>query len=115
MEEYINHFDKLFNTELLKSIDIKQLQILNSIYKRFNDELYTLMNKRKEGKKNIASSYNKLNETLIEKQKKILEKYCESIYDEAEDMEKQLFVFGFCIANELQKENRSIINKSKEL
>ena len=115
MEEYINHFDKLFNTELLKSIDIKQLQILNCIYERFNDELYTLTNTKKAGKKNISSLYNKLNETLTEKQKKIFEKYCESIYNETEDMEKQLFVFGFCIANELVKENKSIISKNKGL
>ena len=97
--EYLKHFDNIFNTNTRNNI--RQMPLFDVFYERFADDFYI---QRKEiqdliTKRRITSD--KLEETFTEEQQKLFEEYWDLDSQIAEDLRKQLFLFGFITATEL--------------
>lgn len=97
--EYLRHFDNIFNTNTRNNI--RQMPLFDVFYEWFADDFYI---QRKEiqdliTKRRITSD--KLEETFTEEQQKLFEEYWDLDSQIAEDLRKQLFLFGYITATEL--------------
>ncbi|MBP3256207.1 MAG: hypothetical protein J6M60_06980 [Clostridia bacterium] len=99
-EEYLEHFNKVFNTK----INVKEPKLFLSALDQLVDELYYpsettifLINKRK-------SILRKLTATFTEEQKRLFEQYWEKDNDIHTYIEEQLFVFAYIILKETANE-----------
>jgi len=97
--EYLKHFDDIVGTNTRNNI--RQMPLFDVFYERFADDFYI---QRKEiqdliTKRRITSD--KLEETFIEEQQKLFEEYWDLDSQIAEDLRKQLFLFGYITATEL--------------
>lgn len=98
-DKYLKHFDNIVGTNTRNNI--KQMPLFDVFYERFADDFYI---QRKEiqdliTKRRITSD--KLEETFTEEQQKLFEEYWDLDSQIAEDLRKQLFLFGFITATEL--------------
>lgn len=102
-EEYVKNFDKIFNTELSKNMRTN-MPLLNKIFYYFEYDIYVLDSRQKELGKEKLLVYDELSRSMSEKQVDLLNKYCELQNEVTIDLEKQLFIFGYLVAMELNRE-----------
>lgn len=105
-KKYLKHFDKSFKTETEKNFNIDNLPLLKAMYEDFEDRIYNPSSRQIE----IMSKYQKLSikfeETLSEEQQELYEKSMDLFCDSLEDLHQQLFMFGYLIAKELDRESK---------
>lgn len=102
-QDYIGMFNRLFETNV-KSIDFKRLELLNTIFRRFDEELYTPSPKYKEMRRNFMKFSDELNNTLTKEQKELFENSLDINNMMNEEIEEQLFMFGVILGNKLRIE-----------
>lgn len=98
-EETLKHFDKIFETETRKNI--KQMPLFNVFYEYFADDFYTPTEETRDLMKERRLISDKLEKTFTEEQQKLFEKYWDLDGQIAEDLRRQLFLFGYITATEL--------------
>ncbi len=109
-EEYIKNFEKTFEIKYM-NIDTSKLPLLKYILREFGEDLYMPSEKSKKIREKRKILGNKLRESFTEEQKEKFEKYVYLESQETEELEEQLFMYGFIMAQELYIEGNSNKNK----
>ena len=98
-KKILEHFDSIFETNTKK--EIKDLPLFNVFYEYFTDDFYTPTEETKKLKKERRIVSDELEKTFTEQQQKLFEKYWDLDSQIAEDLRRQLFLFGYITATEL--------------
>lgn len=103
-EEYLKHFDKIFETNTFENMKFDNMKLLKKFYEYFGDELYTPSSIHIELRKKYIEESEKLEATFSEAQQQQFE-FCWELYNEMlGEIEEQLFIFGYILASELKAE-----------
>ncbi|MBQ3407859.1 MAG: hypothetical protein IJH12_01470 [Clostridia bacterium] len=111
-EEYAKLFDNAFKCNISKKIRL-DMTMLNKIYECFENDIYVPTNFQKTLSKQRAKKYVEVTNILDNKQRKAFDEYFEIENEIQIDIEKQLFIFGFLVAKELDVECKSIIKQNE--
>ena len=98
------HFDSIFGTNTLESIDFNNVPILNELHSYFGEELYKPSPKFKQLRTESIKLLDKLEETFTEEQSKLFNKYMDIYNDMLDEESTQQFYFGCIIIKQLEKE-----------
>ena len=113
-EEYINNFGKTFEIKNIK-IDTSRLPLLKYIIREFGEDLY----EPSERNKVIRNEKKKVGDTLIasltEEQYKKFVQYWDLENEMKEELEEQLFMYGFIMSQELYIEGKIENDKENEI
>ena len=110
--EYFQQFDAVFNCNISEKIRIN-MSLLDKLYEYFENDIYAANKTQCDLAKKRASKYEILMESLNKHQQELFDEYFQIENDIAIDIEKQLFVFGFLIAKELDFECNEILKKNE--
>jgi len=103
-EEYLKHFDNIFETTTFENIKFDNMKMLKKLYEYLAEDLYTPSYRYKELRRKYIEESEKLEETFSEEQQQQFEK-CWELYNEMlGETEEQLFIFGYILASELNTE-----------
>lgn len=111
-ENCVKRFGEIFEIKNI-DIDISKLPLLKYILREFGEDLY-IPSEKNEKLKNEKAKLQKEFETILTKEQyeKFI-KYWELENKATEELEEQLFMYGFIMAKELDREVKSI-NLPKE-
>ena len=109
-KEILKHFDSIFDTNTLNSIDFNSLPLLNKLFEYFEEDLYTPYKELR--KKHIEVAY-LLEKSFTEGQQTLFEKYWELGNEMDLEEHEHLFYFGFIMAKTLDNEAQLTKDKSK--
>ena len=99
-EQYKEYFDmvhKIFNIDEDKAIDFSKLKFLNVIFEHFAEDLYSPSKRHNKLRREYIDITNEFRETLSNEQRALYEKLLDINNEMNEEIEQQLFVFGFII------------------
>ncbi|MBR0427411.1 MAG: hypothetical protein IJK18_04355 [Clostridia bacterium] len=96
-QEYLNMIDKIFNIDEDKDIDFSKLKFLNIIFEHFAEDLYSPSEKHNKLRREYIDITNEFRESLTDGQTAIYEKISDLNSKMTEEIEQQLFIFGFVI------------------
>lgn len=102
--EILKHFDKVFNTETAKHIKFNNMKLLKALYEYFEEDVYTPSTKYSELRQKHIEISDELEKTFTPEQKTLFEKYWEVGSAMTEEENEQLFLFGYVVAKELDRE-----------
>lgn len=102
--EILKHFDSIFNTETTKHIKFQDMKLLKVLYEYFEEDIYTPSTKYSELRHKHIEISDELENTFTPEQKELLGRYWEVGSVMTEEENEQLFLFGYVIANELDRE-----------
>ena len=105
--KYLKQFDEIFGTETVKRVDINKMPMLYTIYKTFGESLYTQDEEYRALRHDKLDAEKKFVESLTDEQAKLYDYICNVENKKSAVIEKQLFAFGFILAEELKKEMKS--------
>ena len=105
-EEYLNIFKEKFSINNIKNINYNNMKLLDKLFCDWNNEIYALDKKQLNLLKERNKIIEKLFDTFSEEQKRMFNKQSEIQNQLATNMDKQLFIFGYIVANELNNEAR---------
>lgn len=111
--ELIREFDITFNADMAKKINNDTTKIIYDLFIEYVENIYSPSNEYKRISKIANRKRDKLENTMTENQKKLLDDYCEKRNESAGEVVEQAFVYGFCLANQFRNtlENFYIIKK----
>lgn len=98
-KKILEHFDSIFETNTKK--EIRDLPLFNVFYEYFANDFYTPTEETKKLMKERRIVSDKLEKTFAEGQQKLFEEYWDLDSQIAEDLRRQLFLFGYITATEL--------------
>lgn len=101
-QEYIEHFNKIFGTNITDRIN--NMPLLEKLFEYFEEDLYQPSDKYKKLRAKKRVIENKLESTFNKQQKKLFEKYWETENNAIQEEQQQLFMFGYLVAIQLMKE-----------
>lgn len=104
--EILKHFDSIFNTETAKHIKFDNMKLLKALYEYFEEDVYTPTKKYSELRHKHIEISDELEKTFTPKQKQLFERYWEIGSEMTAEENEQLFLFGFVIAKELDRETQ---------
>ena len=104
MDETLKHFDKIFNTEIIKHINFDNVKLLKALYEYLEEDIYTPSAKYLELMHKHVEISDELEKTFTPEQSELFEKYWEIGSEMTTEENQQLFMFGFIIAKELNIE-----------
>lgn len=102
-ETCINRFGEIFEIKNIK-IDIEKLPLLKFILREFGEDLYTPSKANEELRREKIKLGDELEKTFTDEQKEKFIKYWTLENEIAEELEGQLFMYGFIMAQELKNE-----------
>lgn len=97
--KYLKHFDSIFDTNTRKTI--KQMPLFDVFYEQFADDFYIQREEVQALIKERRIISEKLEKSFTKEQQKLFEEYWDLDSQIAEDLRKQLFLFGYITATEL--------------
>lgn len=103
-QDYLEMVDKIFNLDEYKDIDFSKLKFLNVIFEHFTEDLYSPSQKHTKLRRNYINITDEFKETLTDEQTALYEKLLDINNEMNEEIEQQLFIFGFIIGCNLNKE-----------
>lgn len=104
--EVLNHFDSIFDTNTLNSIDFNNLPLLKKLFEYFEEDLYRPSTKYDQLRKKHIEVADLLEKSFTEAQQTLFEKYWEIGNEMTLEEHEQLFYFGYIIANKLNTESK---------
>jgi len=99
-KEILEHFDSVFNTETAKHIKFQDMKLLKALYEYFEEDVYTPSTKYSE----LMHKHIEFEKTFTPEQKELFERYWEIGSEMTAEENEQLFLFGYVIAKELDRE-----------
>ena len=102
--EILKHFDSVFNTEIANHIKFDNMKLLKSLYEYFEEDIYTSSTKYSELRHKHIEISDELEKTFTPEQKELFERYWEVRNAMTAEENEQLFLFGYVIAKELDRE-----------
>ena len=103
-KKILSHFDAIFNTETIKNIKFDNMKLLKVLYEYFEENLYTPSERYSALRKEHIAISDELEKTFTPEQKELFEKYWEVGSLMTAEENEQLFLFGYVIAKELDRE-----------
>ena len=107
-KEVLKHFDTIFNTETIKNIKFDDMKLLKVLYEYFEENLYTPSERYSALRKEHIAISDELEKTFTPDQQQLFEKYWEIGSYMCAEENRQLFLFGYIIAKELDREIKLI-------
>lgn len=111
-EQYINKFKEVFEIKDIK-FDISQMPLLKYLMDKFGEDLYVMSDESIKLLKRKNKVFEELEESLTEEQKEKLEEYWDLESRISYEMEEQLFMYGFILAQELENEKNNVKKTTK--
>ena len=105
--EILKHFDKVFNTETRKHIKFDNMRLLKALYEYFEEDIYKPSTKYLELMHKHIEISDELEKTFTQEQKNLFERYWEIGSEMTAEENEQLFLFGYVIAREIDREINS--------
>ena len=102
IQEYIKHFDKIFNTNILEKIKETKYPMLDTILSKAGEQIYTPNSEYREISKQQILIIKELEKKI--KSNELLEEYENLSNRLRKNVDKQLIIFGYCICYEELKE-----------
>lgn len=106
-ENILKHFDNVFSTRVTNHIKLN-IPLLKILFKKFEEDLYVSSSKYNELRKQQIKLSNELCSTFNQSQRDTFEEYCQLTNQLGSMEDEQLFLFGFIMAKELDKESKII-------
>ena len=111
-KDYLKHFDKIFNTQTLKNINLDNMVLLKELYSLLEEYLSRSNNESSDIRRKSIKLYDELESTLTDEQIELLDKIFDLNNEEMSNDQEQIFMFGYIIAKELDNEsNVKLINE----
>lgn len=111
-KDYLKHFDKIFNTNTLKNINLDNMVLLKELYVLLEEYLSRSNNESSDIRRKSIKLYDELKSTLKDEQIELLDKIFDLNNEEMSNEQEQIFIFGYIIAKELDNEsNIKLINE----
>lgn len=104
IQDYIEHFDNTFNTNISENTDINNFPMLQMIFKNMAEYFYKTSQKQENFTVILSPLEKKLMDSLTEKQQEIFDKYLETETISKSELAKQMLVFGYLLAYQELKE-----------
>ena len=101
-EKILKHFDSIFNTDSLKTINFSNMKMLKALYEYFEEDIYTPSPKYSKLRHKHIEISDKLESTFSDEQKKLFEQYWELGTQMCEEEQQQLFLFRFYHSNQIE-------------
>lgn len=108
-ENCVKRFGEIFEIKNI-DIDVTKLPLLKYIIREFGEDLYTPSEKNEKLKKEKTKLQKEFETILTKEQYEKFIKYWELENKATEELEEQLFMYGFIMAKELDKEVQNVIN-----
>lgn len=102
----LKHFDNVFNTETINNIKFDNLKLLNTLYEYFEESIYTPSQRYSELIHQHIKISEKLIKTFKQDQQNLFKQYQEIGNEMNAEENRQLFIFGYIIARELERETK---------
>ena len=102
--EILKHFDSIFNTETTKHIKFQDMKLLKILYEYFEEDIYKPSAKYLELMHKHVEISDELEKTFTPEQSQLFEHYWEVGSEMTTEENEQLFLFGYVIAKELDRE-----------
>lgn len=102
-DNYKALFDKIFNTHTTDEIELN-MPLLNMLFDELRDKLYTTSKGYIELQRECCKLYDELMQYLNAEHKKLLHKMDEMNCQIYAEQEKKMFIWGYLIAKELDRE-----------
>lgn len=103
-KDYLEMFDKLFETDAKENIDFKKMKLLKSLHQYFTEELYTPSQEYNKIRREFIDYVDNLREQLTEEQKDVFDKAIDLCNEMTEEQDEQVFIFGCIMGNKLKLE-----------
>lgn len=115
--ELIKEFDITFNANMSKKVNDTSTKIIYDLFIEYIENIYSPSNEYKRISKIANNKRDRLENTMNDNQKKLLDAYCEKRNESAGEVVEQAFVYGFCLANQLRDtiENFYIIKRKEQI
>ena len=108
---YLSDFDEIFGTKTEKKIKLN-MPLLHGIFDYIRDDIYSPSKKQEKLRRKKIELFDKFREDLTDEQMKIFNLYNEMENQITEELEEQLFMFGYILGTELSNEVKSNIKKN---
>lgn len=103
-QEYLQIFDKVFNTNTQKHIDLKQVPLMTGLFDAVRESLSNYNNDFRKLRRKRNRLLDELQEDWTEEEKQLFEQYCEITSQMDGEIEEQIFVFSIILAKEFDRE-----------
>lgn len=111
-KDYLKHFDKIFNTNTLKNINLDNMVLLKELYVLLEEYLSRTNNESSIIRRKSIKLYDELKSTLKDEQIELLDNIFDLNNEAMSKDQEQIFIFGYIIAKELDNEsNIKLINE----
>lgn len=114
--EILQQFDSIFGTDTLKNlknINFNEMKFLIRFFEYFEEELYRPSEESNKLRKEQVEIVDKLDETFTKEQQILFDKYWEVSNQIIFEEQQQLFLFGYIVAKEMEKEAQLHKEKNK--
>ena len=103
-QDYLEMVHKIFNIDIYKTIDFNKLKLLKMIFEHFEEELYSPSKKHNQLRREYIDITDEFRKSLTANQIEVFEEISDLNNKMAEEIEQQLFIFGFIIGCRLNME-----------
>ena len=114
--EILQQFDSIFGTDTLKNlknINFNEMKFLIRFFEYFEEDLYRPSEKSNKLREEQAEIVDKLDESFTKEQQILFDKYWEVSNQIIFEEQQQLFLFGYIVAKEMEKEAQLHKEKNK--
>lgn len=113
LEEYIQLFDKSFGTKIYCEFIHNKFVLLDKIFYDMGEDFYIPSEEHKTLRKKLSLLSDKFDEVFNYEQQQIFDKYLEIESEMNSDLNRQMLVFGFCLAFQELKELGVLLDINK--
>lgn len=103
-KEILKNFDKITGTNNAKKIDTSKFPLLLKIFEQFEEDMFVETQEYKELKEERKNIETQINSSFSDEQKQLFEEYWTVQNKMQSEIEKQIFLFGCLMKNELEDE-----------
>ena len=103
-KEILENFDKIIGANNAKKMDISKFPLLLKIFEQYRDDIFVKSQEYKELEQNRKNIEDKINLSFSNEQKQLFEEYWNIENKIESEIEKQIFLFGYLIRNEIENE-----------
>ena len=101
--EYLKHFDEIFKTNTSGRLKLN-MPMLRIIKENFAEDLYRTSKVYETKRREKIEIANQLEKSFTKEQSQLFEKYNELESEKSDELDEQLFMFGYIVGSELSKE-----------
>lgn len=106
--DYIKLFDDTFDTNIAEDMKNKEFTLLNFAFENMGEELFIPSEKHKEIRSKRSTISNQILKTYSYEEEKLFSDYWELEGEMDTDINKQMLIFGYCLAYQQLKEMRAL-------